>query len=44
MPEKQAPAPEATEVVSRERALREQIEKIERESGAKAIAVAMRDA
>ena len=43
MPEKQAPAPEATEVVSRERALREQIEKIERESGAKAIAVAMRD-
>ncbi|HMH25680.1 MAG TPA: serine hydrolase [Gemmatimonadaceae bacterium] len=44
MPEKQAPAPQATEVVSRERALREQIEKIERESGAKAIAVAMRDA
>jgi len=44
MPEKEAPAPEATEVVSRERALREQIEKIERESGAKAIAVAMRDA
>jgi beta-lactamase class A len=44
MPEKQAPAPEATEVVSRESALREQIEKIERESGAKAIAVAMRDA
>jgi beta-lactamase class A len=44
MPEKQAPAPEATEVVSRERALREQIEKIERDSGAKAIAVAMRDA
>lgn len=44
MPEKQVPAPEATEVVSREHALREQIEKIERESGAKAIAVAMRDA
>src|ERR1700704_205090 len=44
MPEKEAPAPEAAEVVSRERALREQIEKIERESGAKAIAVAMRDA
>jgi len=44
MPEKQTPAPEATEVVSRERALQEQIEKIERESGAKAIAVAMRDA
>jgi len=44
MPEKQAPAPEATEVVSRQSALREQIEKIERESGAKAIAVAMRDA
>jgi beta-lactamase class A len=44
MPEKEAPAPEATEVVSREHALREQIEKIERDSGAKAIAVAMRDA
>jgi beta-lactamase class A len=44
MPEKQAPAPEATQVGSRERALQEQIEKIERESGAKAIAVAMRDA
>ena len=44
MPEKEAPAPEATEVVTRERGLREQIEKIERDSGAKAIAVAMRDA
>src|SRR6266550_8854756 len=33
-----------TATSSRERALREQIEKIERESGAKAIAVAMRDA
>jgi beta-lactamase class A len=44
MPEREAAAQEATEVVSRESALREQIEKIERESGAKAIAVAMRDA
>lgn len=42
MPKKEAPAPAG--IVPRERALREQIEKIEQESGAKAIAVALRDA
>lgn len=44
MPKKEAPAPAATEIVPREHALREQIEKIEQESGAKAIAVTLRDA
>jgi len=44
MPKKEGSAPPTTELVPRERALREQIEKIEQESGAKAIAVALRDA
>ena len=44
MPKKEGSAPPTTEIVPRERALREQIEKIEQESGAKAIAVALRDA
>ena len=43
MPKKEAPAPAATEMVPRQHELREQIEKIEKESGAQAIAVAMRD-
>jgi len=43
MPRKEVTAAAATEIVPRERALREQIEKIEQESGAKAIAVALRD-
>src|SRR5665811_285782 len=44
MPKKEGSAPPTTELVPRERALREQIEKIEQESGAKAIAVTLRDA
>ena len=44
MPSKKAPAAGATETASRESALRQRIEKIEQESGAKAITVAMRDA
>jgi len=43
MPRKEATAPAATEIVPRERELREQIEKIGKESGARAIAVALRD-
>jgi beta-lactamase class A len=44
MTKKQAPRPGATELTPRERELRDQIEKIESDSGAKAIAVAMHDA
>ena len=43
MPKKEAPAPATTEIVPRERELREQIEKIEKESGAQAMAVALHD-
>jgi beta-lactamase class A len=44
MTKEQAPRPGATEPTPRERELRDQIEKIESDSGAKAIAVAMHDA
>ncbi len=44
MTKKQAPPPVAPELTPRERELRDQIEKIERDSGATAIAVALRDA
>ena len=43
MTEKVAPAQGATEPLPREHALRAEIERIERESGAKSIAVALRD-
>lgn len=43
MPEKEALVTGATEPVSREHALRSEIERIEKESGAKAVAVALKD-
>jgi beta-lactamase class A len=44
MTKKQAPPPGGPELTPRERELRDQIKKIERDSGATAIAVALRDA
>jgi len=43
MTQKEAPAKDATEPVPRERALLSEIERIEKESGAKSVAVALRD-
>lgn len=43
MTEREAPVEGATEVVPRERVLRREIERIEKDSGAKAVAVALRD-